>query len=144
MATHLFPEERRSATVLFADVQGFTQLSERLDFETVSDLIKELWSRLDFAIEDAGGYIDKHMGDGVMALWGAPYATDRDAEKAVHAGLAMIEALTSYTRTTVIPGAEKLKLRIGINSGQVFAGYVGTKNEYTVIGDTVNIAARLE
>jgi class 3 adenylate cyclase len=144
MATHLFPEERRSATVLFADVQGFTQLSEQLDFETVSDLIKELWSRLDFTIEDAGGYIDKHMGDGVMAIWGAPYAADRDAEKAVHAGLAMIEALNSYTRNTVIPGAERLNLRIGINSGQVFAGYVGTKNEYTVIGDTVNIAARLE
>jgi class 3 adenylate cyclase len=144
MATHLFPEERRSATVLFADVQGFTMLAEQLDFETVSDLIKELWSRLDSAIEEAGGFIDKHMGDGVMAIWGAPYASERDAEKAVHASLAMIESLNNYARTTTIPGAEKLKLRVGVNSGQVFAGYVGTKNEYTVIGDTVNIAARLE
>jgi class 3 adenylate cyclase len=144
MATHLFPEERRSATVLFADVQGFTMLAEQLDFETVSDLIKELWSRLDSAIEEAGGHIDKHMGDGVMAIWGAPYASDRDAEKAVHASLAMIESLNNYARTTTIPGADKLKLRVGVNSGQVFAGYVGTKNEYTVIGDTVNIAARLE
>jgi len=144
MTTHQFPEERRSATVLFADVQGFTSLAEQLDFETVSALIKEMWSRLDSVIEEAGGYIDKHMGDGVMAVWGAPYATDRDAEKAVHAGLALITALNSYTRTTNIPGAEKLNLRVGINSGQVFAGYVGTKNEYTVIGDTVNIAARLE
>jgi class 3 adenylate cyclase len=144
MTSRLFPEERRSATVLFADVQGFTSLAEQLDFETVSDLIKELWSRLDSVIEEAGGYIDKHMGDGVMALWGAPYATDRDAEKAIHTGLAMIAALNSYARTAKIPGAEKLNLRVGINSGQVFAGYVGTKNEYTVIGDTVNIAARLE
>jgi class 3 adenylate cyclase len=112
MATHLFPEERRSATVLFADVQGFTLLAEQLDFETVSDLIKELWSRLDSVVEDAGGYIDKHMGDGVMAIWGAPYATDRDAEKAVHAALAMVESLNAYARTTTIPGAERLKLRV--------------------------------
>ena len=144
MATHLFPEERRSATILFADVQGFTALAERLDYETVSDLIKELWSRLDEVIEESGGYIDKHMGDGVMAIWGAPYATDRDAEKAVHAALAMIESLNNYARNTTIEGVDKLKLRVGINSGQVFAGYVGTRNEYTVIGDTVNIAARLE
>jgi class 3 adenylate cyclase len=144
MTMHQYPEERRSATVLFADVQGFTSLAEQLDFETVSDLIKEMWSRLDFVIEEAGGYIDKHMGDGVMAIWGAPYATDRDAEKAVHTGLAMIAALNTFTRNSNIPGAEKLNLRVGINSGQVFAGYVGTKNEYTVIGDTVNVAARLE
>jgi class 3 adenylate cyclase len=144
METHRYPEERRSATVLFADVQGFTSLAEQLDFETVSDLIKELWSRLDSVIEEAGGYIDKHMGDGVMAIWGAPYATDRDAEKAVHAGLAMIASLTSYAKNSNIPGTEKLNLRVGVNSGQVFAGYIGTKNEYTVIGDTVNVAARLE
>ena len=93
MVTHLYPEERRSATVLFADVQGFTGLAEQLDYETVSDLIKDIWSRLDAVIEDAGGYIDKHMGDGVMAVWGAPYASDRDAEKAVHAALALIESL---------------------------------------------------
>jgi class 3 adenylate cyclase len=144
MITRQFPEERRSATVLFADVQGFTSLAEQLDFETVSDLIKDMWARLDAVIEDAGGYIDKHMGDGVMAVWGAPYATDRDAEKAVHAGLSMIAALNSLARNSMISGADKLNLRVGINSGQVFAGYVGTKNEYTVIGDTVNIAARLE
>jgi class 3 adenylate cyclase len=144
MVTHLYPEERRSATVLFADVQGFTGLAEQLDYETVSDLIKDIWSRLDAVIEDAGGYIDKHMGDGVMAVWGAPYASDRDAEKAVHAALALIESLNDYARKSKIHDTEKLNLRVGVNSGEVFAGYVGTKNEYTVIGDTVNVAARLE
>ncbi len=144
MTTHLYPEERRSATVLFADVQGFTTLAEQLDYETVSDLIKDIWSRLDAIIEEAGGYVDKHMGDGVMAVWGAPYASDRDAEKAVHAALALLESLNNYARNSNIPGTEKLNLRVGVNSGQVFAGYVGMKNEYTMIGDTVNVAARLE
>ncbi len=144
MTAHLYPEERRSATILFADIQGFTRLSEQLDYETVSDLIKELWSRLDSIIEDTGGYLDKHMGDGVMAVWGAPYATDRDAEKAVHAARAMIETLNIFLKNSSIPGTDQLNLRVGINSGQVFAGYIGTRNEYTVIGDTVNVAARLE
>lgn len=144
MASHLYPEERRSATVLFADVQGFTNLAEQLDYETVSGLIKDIWSRLDAVIEDAGGFIDKHMGDGVMAVWGAPYVTERDAEKAVHASFALLDSLSNYVKNSVIPGVEKLDLRIGLNSGQVFAGYVGSKNEYTVFGDTVNVAARLE
>jgi class 3 adenylate cyclase len=139
-----YPEERRLATVLFADVQGFTGLAEHLDFETVSDLIKGIWQRLDKAIEAHDGYIDKHLGDGVMAVWGAPYAADNDAEEAVAAGLDLVRALNEFCQRTTIPGADSLKLRVGINSGSVFAGYIGTRNEYTVIGDTVNVASRLE
>lgn len=139
-----FPEERRLTTVLFADVHGFTPLAEQLDSETVSDLIKGLWRRLDKVIEAHGGYIDKHLGDGVMAIWGAPYAGDNDAEKAVNAGISLIRALDDFCQQIGIPGAELLRLRVGINSGQVFAGYVGLRNEYTVIGDAVNVAARLE
>ncbi len=139
-----YPEERRLATVLFADVQGFTTLAEHLDFETVSDLIKGIWQRLDKAIESHNGYIDKHLGDGVMAVWGAPVAGDNDAEEAVATGLDLIRALNEFCQYTAIPGAHALKLRVGINSGLVFAGYVGTRNEYTVIGDTVNVAARLQ
>ncbi len=139
-----YPEERRLATVLFADVQGFTSLAEQLDFETVSDMIKDISKRLDKAIEAHNGYIDKHLGDGVMGVWGAPFAGDNDAEEAVAAGLDMIRALDDFCKKTVIPGAEELKLRVGINSGLVFAGYIGTRNEYTMIGDTVNVASRLE
>ncbi|MGC1375989.1 MAG: adenylate/guanylate cyclase domain-containing protein [Anaerolineales bacterium] len=139
-----YPEERRLATVLFADVQGFTSLAEQLDFETVSDMIKDISKRLDKAIEAHNGYIDKHLGDGVMGVWGAPFAGDNDAEEAVAAGLDMIRALADFCAKTHIPGAENLKLRVGINSGLVFAGYVGTRNEYTMIGDTVNVASRLE
>ncbi|NCP86818.1 MAG: hypothetical protein CO094_08615 [Anaerolineae bacterium CG_4_9_14_3_um_filter_57_17] len=143
-SSNKYPEERRLASVLFADVQGFTSLAEQLDFETVSDLIKGIWNRLDRAVEAHNGYIDKHLGDGVMAIWGAPFASDNDAEQAVAAGLELIRALDEFCETTAIPGAEHLKLRVGVNSGLVFAGYVGKRKEYTVIGDTVNLAARLE
>lgn len=139
-----YPEERRLATVLFADVQGFTALAEQLDFETVSDMIKDLSKRMDKVIEAHNGYIDKHLGDGVMGVWGAPFAGDNDAEEAVAAGLDLIRALKDFCKKTTIPGAEALKLRVGINSGLVFAGYIGTRNEYTMIGDTVNVASRLE
>lgn len=139
-----YPEERRSATVLFADVHGFTALAEQLDFETVSDLIKSIWKRLDAVIAEHGGYIDKHMGDGVMAVWGAPYAGDQDAEQAVTAALALQTALRDLVVNSLAPGATQLRLRVGVNSGQVFAGYLGNRDEYTVIGDTVNVASRFE
>jgi class 3 adenylate cyclase len=139
-----YPEERRIATVLFADVQGFTPLAEQLDYETVSDMVKSIWVSLDKIIELHNGYIDKHLGDGIMAVWGAPFAGDNDAGEAVSAGLDLVKALDEYCKKTNIRGAESLKLRVGINSGPVFAGYVGTRNEYTVIGDTVNVASRLE
>jgi len=139
-----FPEERRLATVLFADVQGFTSLAEKLDFETVSDMLKGIWNRLDRVVEAHNGYIDKHLGDGLMAVWGAPFAGDNDAEQAVAAGLELIRALHDFCQTTSISGVAEMKLRVGVNSGLVFAGYVGTRREYTVLGDTVNLAARLE
>lgn len=139
-----FPEERRLATVMFADVHGFTALAEHLDDETVSDLIKGIWSRLDTIVEAHGGYIDKHMGDGVMAVWGAPFAGDNDAERAVAAALALVAALDEYARQSRVAGVSRLKLRVGLNTGTVFAGYVGKRGEYTVIGDTVNVASRFE
>lgn len=140
----MFPEERRLATVLFADIQGFTALAEQLDFEEVSDLIKEIWAVLDGVIESHGGYIDKHLGDGVMAVWGAPQAREDDAERAVTAGLALQSAFSEYTAHSSHPGAAALKLRVGINTGLVLASYIGVRREYTVIGDTVNVANRLE
>jgi class 3 adenylate cyclase len=139
-----YPEERRIASVLFADVQGFTTLAERVDFEAASDLIKGLWQRLDEIILTHGGYIDKHQGDGVMAVWGAPYAVENDAEQAVAAAMELQAAFQEYIRSSSRKGADELKMRIGINTGPVLAGYVGVKIEYTVMGDTVNVANRLE
>jgi len=139
-----YPEERRLATVLFADIQGFTTLSENLDFEDVSDLIKEIWERVDSIIESYGGYIDKHIGDAVMAVWGAPHAREDDAERAVSAALELQAALADYAAHSEREGAHELKMRVGINTGSVLAGYVGARGEYTVLGDAVNVASRLE
>lgn len=139
-----YPEERRLATVLFADVQGFTTLSDHMDFEDVGDLMKEVWSLVDKAIEAHGGYIDKHIGDAVMAVWGAPLASEDDAERAVLAALTLQSSLAHYAKQSSREGAHELKMRVGINTGPVLAGYVGARGEYTVLGDTVNIASRLE
>ena len=109
-----YPEERRLATVLFADVQGFTALAEQLDYETVSDLIKGIWKWLDKVIESHNGYIDKHLGDAVMGIWGAPFAAENDTEQAVSAGLAMIKALDKFCQLISIPGADSLKFLIDL------------------------------
>ena len=139
-----FPEERRLITVMFADVIGFTELADQLDFEEVSDLIRGLWLKLDRVIEDYGGYIDKHIGDAFMVVWGAPRAREDDAERAVSAGLAVLDALEEYKESSHHPAVESLQLRVGIHSGLALAGYVGLKGEYTVLGRTVNLAKRLE
>ncbi len=139
-----YPEERRLATVLFADVHGFTTLAERLDYETISDFIKGVWLKLDTIIDAHGGYIDKHIGDAVMAVWGAPFTGENDAEQAVAAALALQKALDVYIESSELPAAQELQIRVGINSGPVLAGYVGLRREYTVMGDTVNVANRLE
>jgi len=139
-----YPEERRLATVLFADVQGFTALAERLDFEAASDLIKDVWQRLDSLIESHGGYIDKHIGDAVMAVWGAPHGGEDDAERAVAAALALQTSFAEFAAHSPREGASELKIRVGINTGPVMTGYAGLRGEYTVMGDTVNVASRLE
>ncbi|MEW6716509.1 MAG: adenylate/guanylate cyclase domain-containing protein [Chloroflexota bacterium] len=138
------PEERRLVTVLFADLQGFTTLADHLDYETVGDMIREVWFELDQVIEAHRGYIDKHMGDAFMVIWGAPHAREDDAERAVSASLAIQDALKKYKSKTPRAEAQQLMLRVGVNTGPVLAGYVGLRGEYTVMGDTVNVAKRLE
>lgn len=133
-------EQRKQVTVLFADVSGFTALSETLDAEDVSGLINALWSQLDNVIATHGGVIDKHIGDAVMALFGLPTAQEDDAERAIRAALAMQVELAQFSRTNARP----LRMRIGLNTGPVLLSVIGTTNEYTAIGDTVNVASRLE
>ena len=89
---------RRQITVLFADVSGFTALSETLDPEILAGLMNDLWDRLDAIVTGFGGRVDKHMGDAVMALWGADAAHEDDVERAVRAGLALQEALAGFAR----------------------------------------------
>jgi class 3 adenylate cyclase/tetratricopeptide (TPR) repeat protein len=125
-------EERKLATVLFADVVGFTSLADRTDHEVVARMVDTAFRRLSEVVAEHGGTVDKYMGDSVMAVFGVPVAHDDDAERAVAAGLAMKEL-----------GGD-LAFSIGINSGEVMATVVGRAGDFTVIGDTVNVAARLE
>ena len=133
-------QQRKLATVLFADVFGFTALSEMMDAEVVAGIMNDLWTLVDRAITAHGGHIDKHIGDAVMALWGADAGREDDPEMAVRAGLAMQTAIDAFCKTHNAP----LALRIGINTGPVVLGSVGTTGELTAMGDAVNLASRLE
>ncbi len=134
-------QQRKQVTVLFADVSGFTAMSESMDPEEVSEMMNALWERLDTAILDHAGTIDKHIGDAIMALFGAGAAREDDPERAIHAALDMQAALGEFVNG---PGAPDLQMRIGINTGVVLLGNVGTTTEFTAMGDTVNTASRLE
>ena len=139
-------EERRRATVLFADLSGYTAIAERLDPEDTKALVDGALKRLSREVTDREGHIDKYIGDNVMAVFGAPVAHEDDPERAVRAGLAMQAAMARDQRRDRRAGRHRrdveLALRVGINSGEVLAGRMG--DQYTVIGDTVNVAARLQ
>ena len=142
-------QQRKQVSVLFADVSGFTAMSETMDAEEVSALMNALWARLDREITAHGGMIDKHIGDAVMALFGAPTAREDDPERAIRVALAMqaeIRAFieSSQDRISSASVTPHLEMRIGINTGPVLLGAVGTTGEYTAMGDTVNVASRLE
>ncbi|MGE5376637.1 MAG: ATP-binding protein, partial [Bacteroidota bacterium] len=128
---------RRLVTVLFADVSGFTAFSENMDAEDVANLVNRLWLRADRIIQEYGGRIDKHIGDAVMALWGTETAREDDAERAVRAALKIQE--TFKENAWQLP----IRLKVGINSGQVLLSAIGTQGEFTAMGDTVNTASRL-
>ncbi|MCI0713962.1 MAG: tetratricopeptide repeat protein [Chloroflexi bacterium] len=133
-------QQRKQVTVLMADVSGFTAMSETMDAEEVTDVMNALWQGLDGAIVAHGGMIDKHIGDAVMALWGADDAREDDPENAIRAALDMQAALTQFPEDH----NATLKMRIGINTGPVLLGTIGSTDEFTAMGDTVNLASRLE
>jgi len=136
------PEERRRATVLFADLSGYTAAAERMDPEAVKALVGRILRRLAEEVERFGGTVDKFIGDNVMGVFGAPLAHEDDPERAVRAGLAMQQAMQEINAEGERRGGVTFSLRVGINTGEVMAGAVG--DHYTVIGDPVNVAARLQ
>jgi len=138
----VLPEERRQATVLFADLSGYTAAAERMDPEAVKGLVDRTLRRLGAEVERFGGAIDKYIGDNVMGVFGAPVAHEDDPERAVRAGLAMQAAMEEINEEVERTHGVAFSLRVGINSGEVMAGAVGDR--YTVIGDVVNVAARLQ
>ncbi len=133
-------EERRVVTALFADLVGFTTLSEHLDPEEVKHLVDRCFERLARDITTFGGVVDKILGDGVVALFGAPVAHEDDAERAVRAGLRMQQSLVALSRDLDV----EIQMRIGINTGEVLVGLSSAGGDYTAMGDVMNAASRLE
>ena len=137
------PDERRIVTVLFADLVGFTTLAERMDPEQVKRLIAACFEGLVEVVADFGGKVDKILGDGMLVLFGAPVAHEDDPERAVRAALRMQETLAQYVATSELAGSADIRMRVGINTGEVLVGTLaGT--DYTAMGDVVNTASRLQ
>ncbi|MFN4088476.1 MAG: adenylate/guanylate cyclase domain-containing protein, partial [Alphaproteobacteria bacterium] len=133
-------------TVLFADVSGFTAMSERLDPETVHRIMNDCFDGLGAAIAAEGGHIDKYIGDNVMALFGAPVAHADDPARAARAALMMQAFLAEFAERNRERAGVTFRMRIGIHCGLVLAGRVGAsvRRDYSVMGDAVNLASRLE
>lgn len=131
---------RRILTVMFADVSGFTALSETMDAEDLADLVNRLWSLVDGIIRSNGGSIDKHIGDEVAAVWGAEGSREDDPERAVRCALEIQSALAGFSSAE----GRSIGMRIGINTGPVLLGEVASTREFTVMGDAVNLASRLQ
>ena len=134
--------EVRQVTVLMTDIVGFTTLAEQMSAEETAEFLNEHLALVTTCIEAEGGVVDKFMGDAVMALWGALEPEPDQASHAVAAAMRIVEALKSANRDNPHP----IRLRIGIHSGMVVAGNIGapSRMNYTVVGDTVNVAQRLE
>ncbi len=138
--------EEREVTILFADLRGFTTLSEQLSPHALLTLLNRYLDRMSAAIERHGGVIDKFIGDEVMALFGAPLAQRDSADRALAAAVAMRVALAELNRELAAEGRPALANGIGVNTARVVAGNIGSHRRlnYSVIGDGVNIAARLQ
>ncbi len=139
--------ERRQLTVLFCDLIGSTQIAGRLDPEDVRDVILSFQSACTTIIERFGGTVSRYMGDGILALFGYPVAREDDAESATRAGLAMVDAVPKIRLPGVTLEEERLAVRVGIATGLVVVGDIigqGAAEEEAVVGETPNIAARLQ
>jgi len=136
--------DEREVTVLFADIVGFTSRCERMEPREVATVLNRCFSRMSEAIFQFEGTLDKFIGDCLMAVFGAPLPMEDHAPRAVAAALEMRRALEELNLG--LPEAERLQFRVGMNSGRVVAGDIGSlrRSDYTVLGATVNLAARLE
>jgi adenylate cyclase len=138
--------ERREMTVLFADIRGFTTLTENGRAEDIVAQLNEYFTRMVEVLFEHRGTVDKFVGDMVMALFGAPVPDPRHADCAVQASLHMVRALEDLNARWAREGRPRLDIGVGINSGEMIVGNVGSEQimSYTVIGDAVNLASRLE
>src|SRR2546423_1520025 len=136
----------QTITVLFADIRGFTRLSENANPEKVVQLLNKYFSAMTDIIFAHGGTLDKYLGDGLMALFGAPTTTPQDAGNALNAAVAMQRRIIGINQELRDEGLPEIGVGMGLHTGEVTVGYIGSerRSEYTAIGDTVNTASRLE
>ena len=140
------PGESRVVSVLFGDMRNFTQLTSQLPPSEVVRFLNDYWKVISNAIKENKGSVNKYMGDGMLAVFGAPVSYIDNHENAVNAALDMVNSLEEINKNYAEKLGGNIEIGIGINSGKVIVGNVGTDDfmEYTVIGNTVNIASRLE
>lgn len=143
--SHGEPENCR-VTILLSDIRGFTALAETFSAMTVMDLLNRYFSKMTDVIVRHGGSIDKLMGDSIMVLFGAPHAQVDDVERAIACAVEMQQAMSAFNEENILMGLPEVYMGIGINTGDVVAGAVGSDyhREYTVIGDEVNLTSRIE
>jgi len=134
--------ESQRITLLFADVRGFTTMAEKMKPREAVEVLNEFFARMTNVIFEHDGTLDKYLGDGLMALFGAPFALQNDAEAAVRAAVNMQKSVAELNK---ISGKPPLSIGIGIHTGEAVVGFLGTERrmDYTAIGDTVNVASRL-
>jgi len=133
-------------TALFSDIRGFTSMSERLTPQDVVQILNEYFADMTPIVFEHQGLLDKFMGDGLMALFGVPYAREDAASNAVIAAIEMQRRMIRVNEDLTALGLSEIAIGIGINTGTATVGYIGSRDrtDYTAIGDTVNLAARLE
>ncbi|RIK10250.1 MAG: hypothetical protein DCC49_03700 [Acidobacteria bacterium] len=131
-------DERRVATAVFADLVGFTSLGEQMDPENVKNLVDSYFERLVAVVNQFGGRVDKIIGDAIVALFGAPVAHEDDAERAVRAALEMQSLMSQDSDRSGV------RMRVGVNTGEVLVGAMKAGGDYTAMGDAINVASRLE
>lgn len=137
--------DNQTATILFSDIRGFTRMSEKMEPQQVVELLNEYFTEMTDLIFENGGTLDKYLGDGIMAVFGAPLTKPDDALRAVKTAQEMQKALARLNQDWEAVGKRSLKMGVGINTGPVTAGNIGSarRMDYTVIGDAVNLASRL-
>jgi len=137
--------ENQTVTILFSDIRGFTRMSEHMEPHAVVELLNEYFSEMTDLIFDSGGTLDKYLGDGIMAVYGAPLPKPDDALRATKTAMEMQRALVALNRDWESRGQQPLRMGVGVNTGPVTAGNIGSakRMDYTVIGDAVNLASRL-
>ncbi len=138
--------KKATVTVLFSDIRGFTSMSEQMSAQQVSEILNEYFTEMEPIISKYNGIINKFIGDAIMAVFGEPIQDKNHAQNAVKCAYEMLEKVKELQKKWAKENKPKIEIGIGINTGEVFVGNIGSVNrmEYTVIGDTVNLASRLE